>query len=152
MAMKNSENIHHYFGRLNKTNNIILDSKRSYTLIPAKPVPGANGFLNQAKVDAYYKTRDEAIGEFYLLNFFRTGLPTDLKRVINLPELDNLVLFTAVKLATIQYRSKEEGKSTVYAVEDKNNDSVDAVAYHQQRGQQQQQQQCCSNSSFRGNN
>ena len=117
-----------------------MDVKRSYTLILAKPVPGPNGFLNPAKVNAYYKLRDEAIGEFYLLNFFHAGLPTDLKRVINLQELDNLDLFTAVRLAMIESRSKEEGKSRVYAVEDETDDSVDAVAYRQQRGQQQPQQ------------
>jgi hypothetical protein len=32
MAMKNSENVHDYFGRLNKTNNIIMEGKRQYTL------------------------------------------------------------------------------------------------------------------------
>jgi hypothetical protein len=60
-----------------------------------------------------------------------------------------LDLFTAVKLATIESRSKEEGKSRVYAVEDETDDSVDVVAYCQQRGQQQQH---CFNPSFRGNN
>jgi hypothetical protein len=151
MAMKNTENVCNYFGRLNKTNKIIMDGKRSYNLILAKPVPGPNGFLNPAEVNAYYELRDEAIGEFYLLNFFHAGLPTDLKRVINLQELDNLDLFTAVRLATIESRSKEEGKSRVYAVEDETDDSVDAVAYRQKRGQQQPQQRQ-ANSSLRGNN
>jgi hypothetical protein len=70
MAMKNTENVRNYFGPLNKTNKLIMDGKCSYALIPAKPVPGANGFLDPAEVDAYYEIRQEAIGEFYLLNFF----------------------------------------------------------------------------------
>ena len=117
---------------------------------PAKPVLGTNGFLDTAEVDAYYEIRDEAIGEFYLLNFFHAGLPMDLKRVLNLQELDNLELYTAVKLATIESRSKEEGKSRVYAIEDKQEDAVDAITYCQQRNQPQQQG--CSNPPYQGNN
>jgi hypothetical protein len=132
MAIKPTQNVHDYFGRLNKTNKIILDGKRNYALILAKPVPGTNSFLDTAEVDAYYEIGDEAIGEFYLLNFFCVGLPTELKRVINLQELDNLELYTAVKLATIESRSKEEGKSRVYTVEDKPEDAVDAVTYREQ--------------------
>ncbi len=71
-------------------------------MIPPKPVPGPNIHLDPDEVDAYYETRDEAIRKFYLLNFFLTGLPTDLQRVINLQQLENLGLFTAVKLATIE--------------------------------------------------
>jgi hypothetical protein len=104
MAMKNTENVRDFFGRLNKTNNIIMEGKRQYTLLPPKPVPQANGFLDTAEDDAYYETRDKAIGKFYLLNFFRAGLPTELKRVINLQSLDELDLYTAVKLATIESR------------------------------------------------
>ncbi len=51
----------------------------SYSLLPAKPVPQANSFLNTDEVEAYYEIPDEAIGEFYLLNFFRAGLPMELK-------------------------------------------------------------------------
>jgi hypothetical protein len=50
MATKNTKNVRDYFGRLNKTNKVILDGKCSYTLIPAKPIPGANGFLNPARL------------------------------------------------------------------------------------------------------
>jgi hypothetical protein len=150
MAMKNSENVHDYFGHLNKTNKIIMGSKRSYTLIPAKPVPDANGVLDPAEVDAYYEIRDEAIGEFYLLNFFCAGQPTDLKRVINLQELNNLDLYTTVKLATIESRSKEECKSRVYTVDEDPEDAVHTIAYCQQRDQPQQQHR--SNPPFRGNN
>jgi hypothetical protein len=149
MAMKPTENVRDYFGRLNKTNKIILDGKRSYTLILAKPLLGANGFLDIAEVDAYYEIVDEAIGEPYLLNFFRAGLPTDLKRVLNLQELDNLELYTAVKLATIESRSKEESKLRVYDIEDKQEDAVDDINYCQQRSQPQQRR---SNPPYQGNN
>jgi hypothetical protein len=56
-----------------------MEGKRSYSLLPAKLVPQANGFLNTDEVEAYFEIRDEAIGEFYLLNFFRAGLPMELK-------------------------------------------------------------------------
>jgi hypothetical protein len=45
-------------------------------------------------------------------------LPTDLRRVINLQQLDSLDLFTTVRLATIEAQSKEEGKAKVYTVEE----------------------------------
>jgi hypothetical protein len=152
MAMRPSENVCDYFGRLNKTNKIIMEGKRSYSLLPAKPVPQANGFLDTDEVEAYYKICDEAIGEFYLLNFFRAGLPTELKRVLNLQALNDLELYMAVKFATIKSRSREEAKSSsrIYAMENEQKDAVDAINFCQQRGQQQQQK--CSNSSFRGNN
>ncbi len=38
MAMKNSENVRDFFSRLNKTNNIIMEGKCQYTLLPPKPV------------------------------------------------------------------------------------------------------------------
>jgi len=88
MAMKKSENVRDDFSGLNKTNNIIMEGKCQYTLLPPKPVVQANGFLDTAEVDAYYDIRDKAIGEFYLLNLFRAGLPTELKRVINLQSLN----------------------------------------------------------------
>jgi hypothetical protein len=52
MAMRPSENVRDYFGRLNKTNKIIMEGKRSHTLLPAKPVPQANGFLDTDEVEA----------------------------------------------------------------------------------------------------
>ncbi len=70
------------------------------------------------EVEEYYKTRDKAIGEFCLLNFLCAGLPTDLRRVINLQQLESLDLFAAVKLATIETQSKEEAKTKVYAIND----------------------------------
>jgi hypothetical protein len=150
MAIRQTENVRDYFGRLNKTNNIIMEGKRSYTLLPLKPVPQANGFLDTAEVNAYYETRDEAIGEFYLLNFFRAGLPSELKRVINLQSLDKLELYTAVKLATIESRSREEAKSSsrIYAVEDNSEDAVDAINFCQQKGSAQRGR----NQPFCGNN
>jgi hypothetical protein len=53
MAIRQTGNIHDYFGHLNQTNNIIMEGKQSYTLLPPKPVPQANGFLDTAEVDAY---------------------------------------------------------------------------------------------------
>jgi hypothetical protein len=139
MAMRQTENVRDYFGRLNKTNNIIMEGEQSYTLLPPKPVPQANGFLDIAEVNAYYETRDEAIGEFYLLNFFLVGLPSELKRVINLQSLDELELYTAVKLATVESRSREEAKSLsrIYVVEDDSEDAVDAINFRQQKGSAQ---------------
>ncbi len=80
---------------------------------------------------AYYDIRDRAIGEFYLLNLFRAGLPTELKRVINLQSLNDLDLYNAVKLATIESLSREEAKSSsqIFAVDDETEDAVDAVNY-----------------------
>jgi hypothetical protein len=152
MAMKNTENVRDFFGRLKKTNNIIMEGKCQYTLLPPKPVPQANGFLDTAEVDAYYEARDKAIGKFYLLNFFRAGLPTELKRVINLQSLDELDLYTAVKLATIKSRSREEAKSSskIFAVDDESEDPIDAVNFRQQKNSNQSQ--LGQNRNFRGNN
>jgi hypothetical protein len=52
MAMRPSENVRDYFGRLNNTNKIIMEGKRCYSLLPAKPVPQANGFLDTDEVEA----------------------------------------------------------------------------------------------------
>ncbi len=152
MTMKNSKNIRDFFGRLNKTNNIIMDGKHQYTLLPPKPVPQANGFLDTAEVDAYYETQDVAIGKFYLLNFFRAGLPAELKRVINLQSLDELDLYTAAKLTTIESRSREEAKSSskIFAVDDDSEDPIDAVNFRQQRNSNQSQRG--QNRNFRDNN
>jgi hypothetical protein len=152
MAMKKSENVRDYFGRLNKTNNIIMEGKTQYTLLPPKPVVQANGFLDTAEVDAYYDIRDKAIGEFYLLNLFRAGLPTELKRVINLQSLNELDLYNAVKLATIESLSREEAKASshVFAIDDETEDAVDAVNYRQQKSSNQSSRG--QNRNFQGNN
>jgi hypothetical protein len=153
MAMKKTENVRDYFGRLNKTNNIIMEGKCQYTLLPPKPVVQANGFLDTAEVDAYYDIRDRAIGEFYLLNLFRAGLPTELKRVINLQSLNELDLYNAVKLATIESLSREEAKSsstTVYPIEEWPEDAIDAVNnYRPQKSFNQPARG--QNKNFRGN-
>jgi hypothetical protein len=151
MAMKKTENVRDYFGRLNKTNNIIMEGKCHYTLLPPKPVVQANGFLDTAEVDAYYDIRDKAIGEFYLLNLFRAGLPTELKRVINLQSLNELDLYNAVKLATIESLSREEAKTSshVFAIEDDTEDAVDAVNYRPQKSSNQASRG--QNRNFRGN-
>jgi hypothetical protein len=151
MAMKKSENIRDYFGRLNKTNNIIMEGKCQYTLLPPKPVVQANGFMDTAEVDAYYDIRDRAIGKFYLLNLFRAGLPTELKRVINLQSLNELDLYNAVKLATIESLSREESKasSQVFAIDDETEDAVDVVTLCQQKPPTQSS--CGQNKNFRGN-
>ena len=150
--MKKTENICDYFGRLNKTNNIIMEGKCQYTLLPPKPVVQANGFLDTAEVDAYYDIREKAIGEFYLLNLFRAGLPTELKRVINLQSLNELDLYNAVKLATIESLSREEAKTSshVFAIEDETEDAVDAVNYRPQKSSNQTSRG--QNRNFRGNN
>ncbi len=54
---------------------------------------------------------------FFLLNHLRAGLPTELRRVLNLQNQDELKLSNAFKLATIEARSLEKAKraSKVYA-------------------------------------
>ncbi len=54
------------------------------------------------------KDGDRNLGQFMLLNLFWAGLPTELHRVINLQNMGKLKLNTAVKLATIEARTKEE--------------------------------------------
>jgi hypothetical protein len=122
-----------------------MEGKCQYTLLPAKPTIKANGFLDTAEVDAYYEIRDRAVGEFYLLNLFRAGLPTELKRVINLQSLNDLDLYNAVKLATIESLSREEAKAstTVLSIELDSEDQVEAINYRPQKS---------SNPPFRGQN
>jgi hypothetical protein len=38
MAMKPSENVRSFFGRLNKVNTVIVDAYHGYTLTPLDPV------------------------------------------------------------------------------------------------------------------
>jgi hypothetical protein len=104
-----------------------------------------NGKVSFAKVREYYKTRDEAIEEFYLLNFCCTGLPSDPRRVINLQQQDSLDLLTMERLATIEAQSKEEAKAKVNDVEEEMEDAVEMVAqgspYRQGKFQWQQHRQ-----------
>ncbi len=95
-----------------------MDAKKSYTFIPAGPALSTDGRLDPVEVEEYSKTRDKAIGQFCLLNFFCAGLPTDLRMVINLQQLGSLDLFAAVKLDNIEAQSKEEAKTKVYPVND----------------------------------
>ncbi len=84
MAMRPTENICDFFGRLNKVNTIILDAYKGYTITPPEPVPDANGNFSLAAMWAHNAALVENVGQFYLLNQCRAALPVDLKRVINL--------------------------------------------------------------------
>jgi hypothetical protein len=57
MAMRPSENIRDFFGRLNKVNTIILDAYQGYTLAPQDPIPNHTGniTMTQAEHQAYKK-------------------------------------------------------------------------------------------------
>jgi hypothetical protein len=67
--------------------------------------------------------------------------------------LDSLDLFTTVRLATIEARSKEEAKAKVYTVEEEMDEAVETVAqgslYRQGKFQLQQ---CRQNQPFLGGN
>jgi hypothetical protein len=63
-----------------------------------------------AAMRAHVRQRDLNLEKFFLLNNFRAGLPTELRRVLNLQNEDELRLNAAVKLATIEARSREEAK------------------------------------------
>ncbi len=133
--MSPSENIQDFFGRLNKVNTIILDAYQGYTLAPQDPVPDANSniIMTHADHQAYKKALVENVVEFYLLNHFRAALPPKLRRVINLQPMHTLDLDTAVRLATIELRSKDEAKGTsrIQAVQqDEEEDGVDAIMHN----------------------
>ncbi len=112
MAMRPIENIRDFFGQLNKVNTIILDAYQGYTIPPPNPVPDANGNITYAEHLADNRALVENVVEFYLLNQFRAALPTDLRRVINLQPMHTLDLDTAVHLAMIELRSKDEARGT----------------------------------------
>jgi hypothetical protein len=86
MAMRPTENVRSFFGRLNKVNTVILGAYQSYTLTPADPVIDATGnhVITPADFQAYKKALIENEVEFYTLNQFRAALLPDLRRVINL--------------------------------------------------------------------
>ncbi len=138
MAMRSSENIRDFFGRLNKVNTIFLDAYQGYTLVPPDPVPDQTGniTMTQAEHQTYKKALVENVVEFYLLNQFRAALPPDLRRVINLQPMHTLDLDTAVRLATIKLRSKDEarGTSRIQAVQqEEDEDNVEAVTQNCQK-------------------
>jgi hypothetical protein len=155
MAMRSSENIRDFFGRLNKVNTTILDAYQGYTLAPQDPVPDRTGniTMTQAEHQAYKKALVENVMEFYLLNQFRAATPPDLRRVINLQPMHTLDLDTAVRLATIELRSKDEarGTSRIQAVQqEEDKDNVEAVTQNRQKkfyppNQQNWGQQGCQN-------
>jgi hypothetical protein len=98
---------------LNKVNTVILDAYQSYTLTPADPAVdnAGNLVMTLANFHAYKKALVENVIEFYILNQFRAALLPDLQRVINLQPMHTLDLDTAVRLATLELRSKDEPKT-----------------------------------------
>ena len=54
-----------------------------------------------AAMRGYVRQRDINLAKFFLLNHFWAGLPTELHRVLNLQNEDELRLNAAVKPATI---------------------------------------------------
>jgi hypothetical protein len=168
MAMRPMENVRDFFGRLNKVNTVILDAYQGYTLAPQDPVPDANGNITMTRAEHqnYKKALVENVVEFYILNQFRAALLPDLRRVINLQPMHTLDLDTAVRLATIELRSKDEarGASKIQAIQqgDKE-DNVEAISQNRQRGfstnqnqGQQDKSQNCQNyqpqNNYRNNN
>jgi hypothetical protein len=102
---------------------------------------------------AYKKALVENMVEFYLLNQFQATLPPDLRRIINLQPMHSLDLDTAVRLATIKLRSKDEarGKSRIQAVQqEEEEDNVEGVTQNRQKkffpqNTQNRGQQGCQN-------
>ncbi len=156
MAMWPSENVRSFFRRLNKVNTVILDAYQGYTLTPPDPVADGAGNITLTLNDfnAYKKALVENVVEFYILNQFRAALLPDLRRVINLQPMHSLDLDTAVRLATIELRSKDEARSgtKINPVQQsgEEEDVVEAVTQNrsqkkfypqaqQNRGQQQRQ-------------
>jgi hypothetical protein len=138
MAMRPTKHDRDFFGRLARVNTVILDAYQGYTLAPQDPVPDANGniVMTQADHQNYRKALMENVVEFYILNQFRGALLPDLRRVINLQPMHTLDLDTAVRLATIELRSKEEarGTSKIQAVQqEEEGDNVEAVTQNRQK-------------------
>jgi hypothetical protein len=51
MAMRPTENVRSFFGRLNKVNTVILDAYQSYTLTPADPAADNAGNITMTLAD-----------------------------------------------------------------------------------------------------
>jgi hypothetical protein len=139
MAMRPTENIRSFFGRLNKVNTVILNAYQSLTLTQANPAIDATGnhVITPADFQAYKKALVENVVEFYILNQFRAALLPDLRRVINLQPMHTLDLDTAVRLATIELRSKDEakGSSKIQAVQQEDEeDNIEAIPQNRQKG------------------
>jgi hypothetical protein len=164
MAQRSTENVRSFFGRLNKVNAVIVDAYHGYTLTPANPPVDANSNISNADFLAYKQALIRNVTEFYLLNQFRAALLPELRRVINLQPMETLDLDTAVRLATIELRSKEEAKSTsrINPVQqpEEEEDVVEAVAQSRpkkfvpqgQRNRNQQQQRQAPRPQQQNNN
>jgi len=170
MAMRPTENIRSFFGRLNKVNTVILDAYQSYTMTPPDPAIDATGnhVITPPDFQAYKKALVENVVEFYILNQFRAALLPDLRRVINLQPMHTLNLDTAVRLATIELRSKDEakGSSKIQAIhQEDEEDNIEAISQNRQRGfssnqnqgqqqtnRQQPKQGFCPQNNYRNNN
>jgi hypothetical protein len=133
-AMKPTEKVRDYFGRLNKTNTIIMDAYKTYTILPIEPAHNKANQVDLFQMKAYIQQRELNLARFFLMNHFRAGLPSKLRRVLNLQNQDELPLSNLVKLATIEARSREEAKcaNKVYAataLDDYEKPQIDA--FHQ---------------------
>jgi hypothetical protein len=126
MAMQPTENVRSFFRWLNAVNKVIKDAYDSYTLTPAEPVADNAGNITMplANFQAYKKALIYNVMEFNILNQFRAALLPELRRVINLQPIHTLDLDTAVRLATIELRSKDEskGSSRIQAVQQEDQD------------------------------
>jgi hypothetical protein len=166
MAMRPTENVRSFFGRINAVNKVIKDAYDSNTLTPADPVAdnAGNITMTAANFQAYKKALIDNVMEFNILNQFRAALLPELRRVINLQPLHMLDLNTAVRLATIELRSKDENKppSKIQAVQqEEEDDNVEAITQNRQkkftpsntqnRGQQNRQNYRPQN-TYRSNN
>jgi len=170
LAMKPSENVRDYFGRLSIVNQIIMEAYDSYTVLPDEPVLTGNVQNDTVSMREHVRASNLNLAKFFLLNHFRAGLPTELRRVLNLQNEDELKLNAAVKLATIEARSREESKcqTKIYATEVSENQEpqIEAVRQNQNwrssnqnqyrpQNRNQNQQQKSNNQSWRqgaGNN
>jgi hypothetical protein len=137
MQQRSTENVRSFFGCLNRVNRVIVDAYHNYTLAPANPTVDATGNISNADFLAYKQALIQNVTEFYLLNQFRTALLPELHRVINLQLMETLDLDTAVRLATIELRSKEETKLTAQLnpvqQPEEEEDAVEAVAQNHQK-------------------
>jgi hypothetical protein len=139
MAMRPSENVRSFFGRLNKVNTVIVDAYHGYTLTPPDPVIDAatgNHIISLADFQAYKQALIKNVSQFYLLNQFRAALLPDLRRVINLQPMHLLDLDTAVRLATVELRSKDEAKAQprIQAVQqDEEEENIEAISQNKSR-------------------
>ena len=81
MAMRPTENVRSFFGRINAVNKVIKDAYDSYTLTPADPVAdnAGNITMTTANFQAYKKALIDNIMEFNILNQFRAALLPELR-------------------------------------------------------------------------